>query len=69
MQEDNLLNRTVKHGVRTTDEELEDIVLKYYGQLFTSSQPSNLADIMSTVPKVVTEDMNADLVKDITIYG
>lgn len=51
----------------TTDEELEDIVLRYYGQLFTSSQPSNLANIMSLVPKVVTEDMNADLVKDITM--
>ncbi|XP_062021202.1 uncharacterized protein LOC133737713 [Rosa rugosa] len=50
----------------TTDEELEHVVLNYFGKLFTSSNPSTIHEVVSMVPSFVSEELNNRLTKEIT---
>ena len=41
-----------------------DTVVKFYQQLFTSSEPVNLDEILEQIPTMVTEEMNSELLKE-----
>ena len=41
-----------------------DIVVKFYQQLFTSSEPVNLDEILEQIPTMVTKEMNSELLKE-----
>ena len=47
--------------VCTDEEEISRILIEYYQNLFTSASPSNLEEVLMTVPTVITEDQNAML--------
>lgn len=50
----------------TKDDEMEGIVLDYFGKLFSSSHPTNLSETNGVLPKVVTDEMNLELTKIIS---
>ena len=39
-------------------------MVKFYQQLFTSSEPMNLDEILEQIPTMVTEEMNSELLKE-----
>uniref|UniRef100_A0A7N2LQP6 Endonuclease/exonuclease/phosphatase domain-containing protein n=1 Tax=Quercus lobata TaxID=97700 RepID=A0A7N2LQP6_QUELO len=48
----------------TEQNQISDIFLDYYNQLFTSSNPIEMAVEIDSIPKVVTEEMNGILTQD-----
>lgn len=56
-----------ENGVWCNDEEdLEHIVLKYYGDMFSSSHPSCIPDVISVLPRVISAEMNGELVREVS---
>ncbi|KAL6228112.1 hypothetical protein ACLB2K_002066 [Fragaria x ananassa] len=51
---------------RSEDDEIERIVLDYYTNLFRSSSPSNMLEVIHNVPSFVTTEMNEGLVAEIS---
>ena len=47
------------------DESIEDVVVDYYSNLFTSSNPSDFDDAVRVVPRLITPAMNDELVAEI----
>lgn len=50
----------------TEDEDMEKIILQYYETLFTSSQPTNIVETVSHLPRIITDEMNMELSKELT---
>lgn len=48
----------------TSDDDLEGIALRYYGNLFTTSMPTNILEMVDFLPSIISEDMNVLLTKD-----
>ncbi|XP_040374750.1 uncharacterized protein LOC121052879 [Rosa chinensis] len=48
----------------TEDTELEKIVLDYFGNLFTTSHPTNMELFTNLFPQVISNEMNMELVKE-----
>lgn len=48
------------------DEDVEQIVLDYFGELFSSSGPTNIPITVGVLPRIVTEEMNVVLTRPIT---
>ena len=40
--------------------------MDYYTDLFTTSKPEHLEEVVDVIPKVVKAEMNADLIGDFT---
>ena len=51
----------------TRQSQVNDSILGFYRELFTSANPENLADVLEVIPQVVTESMNASLTREFTI--
>ncbi|KAL6228109.1 hypothetical protein ACLB2K_002063 [Fragaria x ananassa] len=51
---------------RSEDDEIGRIVLDYYTNLFRSSTPSNMLEVIHNVPSFVTTEMNEGLVAEIS---
>ncbi|KAL0014227.1 hypothetical protein SO802_001296 [Lithocarpus litseifolius] len=47
-------------------EEISDLLVSYYQQLFTTSKPNGIKDVLEVVSHVITEEMNADLTREFT---
>ena len=45
----------------TNPSRVEDIVLEFYQALFTSQNPENFDEILAQIPRIVTNEMNNDL--------
>ncbi|XP_024164085.1 uncharacterized protein LOC112171081 [Rosa chinensis] len=58
--------RDVNGVWRTDDKEIQDVVLSYYKELFQRSYPANMGEVTDTLPRVITEEMNVDLTKDVS---
>lgn len=50
----------------TEDDDLERIILQYYENLFSSSQPTNIEETVNHLPRIITDEMNLELTKDIS---
>ncbi|KAK9950614.1 hypothetical protein M0R45_006095 [Rubus argutus] len=50
----------------TADEDLERTILNHFGNLFSSSLPTNISEIVSPLPCIITDDMNVVLSKEFT---
>lgn len=50
----------------TSDEDIEMMVIDYFENLFTSSQPLNIPETVSLLPRIIIDDMNLILTKQIT---
>ena len=48
----------------TNPSRMEEIVLEFYQALFTSQNPENFDEILAQIPRVVTDDMNNDLMAE-----
>ena len=48
------------------NEEISALLVSYYQQLFTSSNPNGIETVLEVVPHVVTEEMNTDLTREFT---
>ena len=48
------------------DRQMEDVILKYFGDLFQSSRYSDFEKVISTIPTVISQELNQSLVSDIT---
>lgn len=51
----------------SSDEDLEGTILSYYGNLFSSAQPSNIAETVNSLPCIISADMNEALTKQLTL--
>ena len=51
----------------TRQSQVNDTILGFYRDLFTSANSENLADVLEVIPQVVTESMNASLTRAFTI--
>ena len=51
----------------TRESQVNDTILGFYRELFTSANPENLADVLKVIPQVVIESMNASLTREFTI--
>ena len=49
------------------DAKIEEIVMEYYWDLFTSGNPSDLEELLQVVQPKVTSGMNQSLTKDFTV--
>uniref|UniRef100_A0A2N9I5D1 Reverse transcriptase domain-containing protein n=1 Tax=Fagus sylvatica TaxID=28930 RepID=A0A2N9I5D1_FAGSY len=47
-----------------SNEEIADLMVEYYNTLFCTSNPTSLNEAVANVPKVVTVDMNNNLIRD-----
>ena len=47
-----------------SNEEIADLMIEYYNTLFSTSNPTSLNEAVANVPKVVTVDMNNNLIRD-----
>ena len=45
------------------EDQIAQLFIDYYSELFTTSNPSHLAEVLENIPQVVSDSMNADLVK------
>ena len=43
------------------EEEISKILIGYYQDLFTSASPSNVEEVLMTIPPVITDEQNAML--------
>lgn len=50
----------------STDEDIERVILQYYGKLFSSSHPTNIADNVDLLPRIIDDDMNSILTKELS---
>lgn len=50
-----------------TDDEMERIILQYFGELFSSSQPTNIAATVNHLPEIISAEMNLALTKQVTM--
>ena len=58
------------HGVRrTSHEDLTELITTYYSDLFTSSPPLHIDEVMSCIPTRVTPGMNDSLGRPYTCEG
>lgn len=48
----------------TTDEDMESTILHHFGELFTSSDPTNITELVNHLPSIVTDEMNNTLTKE-----
>ena len=48
------------------NEGISALLVSYYQQLFTSSNPNGIETVLEVVPHVVTEEMNTDLTREFT---
>ncbi|XP_062021093.1 uncharacterized protein LOC133737577 [Rosa rugosa] len=51
----------------TEDEDIENIVLSYFRGLFTSSSPIGFERISDVIPRLVTDELNVELTKPISL--
>lgn len=68
-QRNNISGLTDKDGVWQDDEvRVEEIVVDYYKELFSSSSPSaeNLNEVLQHVPNTISAENNAELLKPYT---
>ena len=49
----------------TEDKEMEDIVISYFSELFSSSNPSGIDEVLTSIPSLITEDMNVQLSREV----
>ena len=50
------------NGVRCEgDDQLEGLFIEYFRKLFSTSNPNQLGDDLGTIPRVVSDSMNTDL--------
>jgi carbamoylphosphate synthase small subunit len=49
------------HVWKSTQGEIANIATEYFQHMFTSSSPSEIAEVVQLVDKVVTPELNADL--------
>ena len=47
--------------VCTNEEEISDILIDYYHQLFTTASPTHMEEVLRVVPSIITEEQNAML--------
>ena len=47
--------------VCTNEEEISDILVDYYHQLFTMASPTHMKEVLRVVPSTITEEQNAML--------
>ena len=47
--------------VCTGEEEITNLLIQYYQTLFTSVTPQHLEEVLATIPKVITDEMNSML--------
>lgn len=45
---------------------MERVILQYYGKLFSSSHPTNIADNVDLLPRIIDDDMNSALTKELS---
>ena len=50
--------------VCTGEEEITNILIQYYQKLFTSATPQHLEEVLATIPKVITDEMNSMLMAE-----
>ena len=50
--------------VCTNEEEISDILIAYYQQLFTTASPTRVEEVLRVVPSIITEEQNAMLVAE-----
>lgn len=48
------------------DENVAGLLQKFYQTLFTSTNPSDMDEVTQHLTRVVTEEMNSDLIGDFT---
>ena len=48
-----------------TDQQLERVVLQYFEGLFKSSEPQNFEEVMETIPCVISDEVNAMLIREV----
>ena len=49
-----------------TNEGMASLLINYYENLFTTSQPEQIDDVVAKVSRVVTEEMNKALIREFT---
>ena len=55
------------NGELCSDEEgISSILVDYYQQLFTSSNPSMVEEVVAHIPCTITNELNAELLADFT---
>ena len=55
------------NGELCSDEEgISSILVDYYQQLFTSSNPSMVEEVAAHIPCTITDELNAELLADFT---
>ena len=52
----------------TSQSQVNDTILGFYRDLFTTVNPENLEDVVEVIPQVVTESMNDTLTRAFTIH-
>lgn len=50
----------------TSDEDMEGVILNYYGHLFSSAHPTNIDATVNSLPCIITDEMNAALTKQLS---
>jgi hypothetical protein len=62
----NLISRLCddRGGWQESNEGIAELMIRYYNTLFTTSNPTNLEEVVENVPKVVTEEMNNNLIRE-----
>ena len=48
------------------DDQVVDLFYDYFRGLFLTSNPSHIKEVLATIPWVVSDSMNSDLMKDFT---
>ena len=48
------------------DEQVADLFCDYFKGLFATSNPSHVEEVLATIPRVVSDSMNSNLMKDFT---
>ena len=64
----NTINRIQdENGVQSeTEDNIAEVAVNYFERLYTTSQPSNIMEIIDTIQSRVTLEMNHDLIKEFT---
>lgn len=44
---------------------MEDIVISYFSELFSSSNPTGIGEVLASIPSLITDDMNMQLSRDV----
>ena len=51
----------------TRQSEVNEIIVNFYKDLFTTASPDGMEEVLETIPHAVTDDMNDMLLSDFTI--